>query len=303
MGALSTPRAVKCDLFKGRPISGDWPRALPDRLPAMRPRLLPALILTLPVLAGNPPEWSKPAPPFHIAGPVYSVGTAELGCYLIRGSAGDILLNTGLAGSAPMIAANIRSLGFDPKAIRIQLINQAHFDHAGSFAAMQRLTGALVCATAGDAPLLKDGGASDSGGLGRFEPVKVDRVLKDGEVIRLGDLALKVILTPGHTPGSVSYEMTAREGGKDRLVLFANLPTVVMSLKTPKYPGIVADLRGSFARLKALKPDIWVAAHVSQCGLDAKRKAGRFEDPGGYAKAVAACEADFLDREKAELGD
>jgi metallo-beta-lactamase class B len=268
----------------------------------MRLNPVPFLVLVLPALAGNPPEWSKPAPPFHIAGPVYSVGTAELGCYLIRGSVGDILINTGLAGSAPMIAANIRALGFDPKAIRIQLTNQAHFDHAGGFAAMRRLTGAQVYATAGDAPLLEDGGASDPGGLGRFEPVKVDRVLKDGEVIRLGDLALKVISTPGHTPGSVSYEMTVREAGQDRVMFFANLPTVVMPLKTPKYPGIVADLRSSFTRLKALRPDIWVAAHVSQCGLDAKHKAGQFEDPCGYAKAVADCEADFLAKEKAELG-
>ena len=258
--------------------------------------LLPALLL-----GGNPPEWSQPVAPFRIAGPVYFVGTAELGCYLIKGSKGDILINTGLEDSPPLIAASIRALGFDPKDIRILLTNQAHFDHVGGFREMQRLTGAKVYATAGDTPLLESGGAADPGGLGPYTPVKVDRVLKDGEVIALGDIALKVIATPGHTPGSVSYELAMRGKGGDRSLLFANLPTVVMPLKSPKYPGIVADLRSSFARLKELKPDLWVAAHVSQCGLDAKRKTGRFDDPAGYAKAVADCEADFEAKVKAEL--
>jgi hypothetical protein len=45
--------------------------------------------------------------------------------------------------------------------------------------------------------------------------------------------------------------------------------------------------------LKMLKPDLWVAAHVSQCGLLAKHASGNYEDPFGYAAAVTACEADF----------
>lgn len=265
-------------------------------------RLLSAFLLPALLLAGNPPEWSRPAAPFHIAGPVYFVGTAELGCYLLKDPAGDILINTGLADSPPMILASLKTLGVDPKDIRIMLTNQAHFDHLGGFAEMRRITGAKVYATAGDAPEMEDGGATDPAGLGRFAPVKVDRVLRDGEVIRLGGLALKVISTPGHTPGSVSYGMAVKAGGRDRSFLFVNLPTVVTSLKNPKYPGIVADLRMSFARLKALKPDYWVAAHVSQCGLDAKAKTGAFEDPDGYAKAVGDCEADFEAKVEAELG-
>ncbi|HXC16254.1 MAG TPA: subclass B3 metallo-beta-lactamase, partial [Holophagaceae bacterium] len=268
----------------------------------MRLRLVPALIFSLTAVAGNPPEWSKPVPPFHIAGPVYFVGTAELGCYLIKGDAGDILINTGLADSPPVIAASIRALGFDPKGIRILLTNQAHFDHVGGFAEMQRLTGAKVYATAGDAPLLKSGGALDPGGLGIYAPVKVDRVLKDGEVIHLGNLSIRVISTPGHTPGSAGYELTYSSADTEGDMLFVNLPTVVMPLKNPKYPGIVADFRKSFARLKAQHVSVWVAAHVSQCGLDAKRKTGNYDDPAGYAKAVADCEADFEAKVTSELG-
>ena len=260
------------------------------------------LLLAASAFADTPPEWSKPSPSHRIAANVSFVGTADLGCYLITGSQGHILLNTGLADSPPLILASLRTLGINPKDIRILLTNQAHFDHVGGFAEMQRLTGGKVYATAADAPLLRDGGASDPAGLGSFAPVSVDHVLKDGEVITLGDIALTVIATPGHTPGSVSYQMTVQQDGRTKTLLFANLPTVIMPLDAPKYPGIVKDLEASFRRLKSLHRDLWVAAHVSQCGLDRKRVSGKFEDPAGYAAAVAACEADFKAKQKALRG-
>jgi metallo-beta-lactamase class B len=250
--------------------------------------------------AGTPADWSRPSPAHRLAGHVHFVGTAELGCYLITGSQGHILINTGLADSPPLILASLQSLGINPRDIRIMLTNQAHFDHVGGFADMQARTGAKIYATAADAPLLRDGGASDPGGFSTFAPVRVDHVLKDGEVITLGEIALTVIATPGHTPGSVSYQMTIREGGRDETFLFANLPTVVIPLDSPRYPGLRKDVEASFRRLKALHPDLWVAAHVSQCGLIQKRASGNFEDPQGYAAAVAACEAEFKAKLKAE---
>jgi len=264
-------------------------------------RALAAVVLIAPLVAGNPPEWSKPVAPFHIAGPVYFVGTAELGCYLIRGSSGCILINSGLADSPKLILQNLKTLGVEPSSVGILLTNQAHSDHVGGFHKLKKALKAKVWATAADARLLESGGAEDPGGLPRYKAVKVDRILNDGEVMVFGDLKLKVILTPGHTPGSVSYLLTYPDGGVTKTLLFANLPTVVMPLKNPKYPGLVRDLELSFARLKALHPDVWVAAHVSQCGLLTKAKTRTFEDAAGYSKAIADCEADFEAKKKAEL--
>ncbi|MEO8025308.1 MAG: subclass B3 metallo-beta-lactamase [Bryobacteraceae bacterium] len=252
--------------------------------------------------AATPPEWSRPFPPHRIAPNIYYVGTEDLACYLITdAAAGHILINTGLADSVPLINASIEKLGFRVKDIRILLTNQAHYDHVAAFAEFRRLSGAKVFATPGDAPLLESGGAADPGDLPRFVPVHVDRVLKDGEVVRLGKVALTVRSTPGHTPGSVSYETTVDQDGRSLNFLFANIATVVMPLVNPKYPGIVADFESTFTRQHAMKPDIWVAGHASQFHMQEKFKAKNFVDPQGFASAVAASEKAFRERVQKEL--
>lgn len=263
------------------------------------------LLSALPACAGWPPEWSRPYPAHRVAGNVYYVGTEDLACFLVAGPEGHILINSGLDGSAKLIKAGVEALGFQFADIRILLTMQAHFDHVAAFAEIARLTGAKVYATEADAPLLEDGGRSDPslGKEGWFPPVNVERRLKDGDTVRLGPLALKVILSAGHTPGSVSYSTTVEEGGRRHEFLFVNLGTVVMPLTgNRKYPGIVADFERTFDVQKRLKPEIWVAAHASQYSMAEKRRAGAFVDPEGYARAVAGCERAFRERLARERG-
>jgi metallo-beta-lactamase class B len=254
----------------------------------------------VPAGAANPPEWSRPFPAHRIAGNVYYVGTEDLGCYLITDpDAGHILINSALDDTNGLIRAGIEKLGFQVKDIRILLTNQAHFDHAAGLAELQRWSGAKVFATVADAKLLETGGKADPSGFSRYAPVRVDRTLKDREVIRLGRNALTVHLTPGHSPGSVSYEMKV----DGQTLLFANLNSVVMPLVNPKYPRIVADFRASFARQKSLKPDLWVASHGSQFGLADKFKAGSYADAAGYEAAVREYEKKFETAVKVQGAD
>ncbi len=243
--------------------------------------------------AATPPEWSRPWPAFRIVDNVYYVGTEDLACYLIAGSSGHILINTGLADSPAQIAAGIEKLGFRVKDVRVMLTNQAHYDHAAGFAEMQQRTGAKIFATPPDAKLLETGAKNDPADLPQFTPVKVDRILADGEVIRVGNIALKTIYTFGHTQGSSSYEMTVNDGGKRRTLLFANMATVVMPLTNPRYPTIVDDFRRTFAVQEKQRPDLWVASHASQFDLARKQKSGNFLDPEGFRAAVAKYKALF----------
>ena len=129
-------------------------------------------------------EWSKPYPPFRIAGNLYYIGTYDLGCYLITTSQGNILINTGLAASAPQIKNNIEKLGFKLSDTKILLTTQAHYDHLGAMAAIKKMTGAKVMADEGDASVMADGGSSDyaMGGHGSiYALLAADSLLHDGD--------------------------------------------------------------------------------------------------------------------------
>jgi metallo-beta-lactamase class B len=249
-------------------------------------RVLVWLSLAGVAFAQENPSWSRPFPPHKIAGNVYYVGTEDLACFLLTTPEGHILINTGLAGSAPLIRASIQKLGFRVEDVKILLTMQAHFDHVGAMKEIQRVSGAKVYATGADAAALEHGG--------RFAVVKVDRRLMDGEVIRLGGTGLRVILTPGHTKGSVTYSTTVLDGGVRRSIVFANMGTVVSKLVgNSEFPQIAEDFERSFEKQKQLSPDIWVAAHASQYGMAEKLKAGSFVDPQGYKAAIERYEKAF----------
>jgi metallo-beta-lactamase class B len=242
--------------------------------------------------------WTKPYPAHTIAGNLHNVGTEDLACFLISTNEGHILINTGVAGSVPLIRDNMSKLGFKLEDIKILLIMQAHHDHTAGLAEIQKIAGAKMFVTEGDAAAMADGGKSDPAMPDRnvFPPVRVDRKLKDGDRIRLGGSELRVVLMLGHSRGSTGYELDVTVNGKKETVLIANMATVVMPLVNPKYPDIVDDYRRTFARQKKLTPNIWVAAHGSQYGMVEKHRAGSFHDPGGYRKAVANYEKLFLER-------
>jgi len=246
--------------------------------------------------ADDPENYKRPFPPFRVAGNLYYVGTEDLACYLITSSEGHILINTGLADSVPLLKTSIEKLGFQLSDVKILLTMQAHYDHVAAMAEVQKATGAKMYATPGDTPPLVSGGKIDGIGnspASQFTPVRVDRTLKDGETIKLGDSRVTVLFHPGHTKGSASYQLTA--GGK--AVLLVNLPSVVQPLVgNQTYPKIVDDYERTFAAQKKLRPGIWLAAHASQFDMQAKVKAGSFNDPGGYLAAIAEAEKAYREK-------
>jgi len=263
--------------------------------------LLFALIATL---APAQEAWRKPFPAHKIAGNLHYVGTEDLACFLITTPEGHILINSGLADSLPLIRDSVNRLGYKLEDVKILLTMQAHFDHVAALAEIQKLTGAKMYATEADAPALEDGGKSDpSIERNRFDPIRVDRRLKDGEKIRLGDTELTVHLTPGHSKGSAGYSMSVMEDGKRLRVLIANMGSVVMPLVgNAKYPQIAEDFARSFEAQKKFTPDVWVAAHGSQYRMQEKHKAGSFIDPQGYKQAVERYEKLFLEQLARERG-
>jgi metallo-beta-lactamase class B len=257
------------------------------------------------------PQWSQAYRPFRIVGNVYYVGTYDLACYLIVTPEGNILINTGLATSATMIKENIETLGFKFSDTKILLTTQAHYDHVAAMALIKRLTGAKMMVDDKDAGVLTDGGASDYefGKNGSsYEPVTVDRQLKNSDTIALGNMRLVMLHHPGHTKGSCSFLFDARDEHKIYKVLIANMPTIITDNKfndIPSYPGIANDYAYTLGALKKLSFDIWLSSHASQFALHTKHKPGdaynpeAFTDRMGYDKSVSDLEEQY--RKKVEI--
>ncbi|GAA0526263.1 metallo-beta-lactamase class B [Rhizomicrobium palustre] len=246
--------------------------------------------------------WNKPAEPFHIIGPVYYVGTAGLSVHLIKTRQGLILIDQGLPESVPLIEANIQKLSFKLGDVKLLLAGHAHFDHVGGLAQLQKDTGARIVASAADKPFLEAGRITFGPSAPiPFTPVKVDCVIGDGEALSFGGVTLTAHLTPGHTPGNLSWTMKIVENGEPHLVLFAgSLSTGGNPIAgTPTYPSITQDYRKSFAKLKSLSADILLTEHQDIAGeidKSQRRKMGApnpFIAPEALPAYVAASERDF----------
>lgn len=249
-----------------------------------------------------PAAWSRPAQPFRIIGNIHFVGTEGIGAFLITSPQGHILLDGAMPDSAPLIARNVERLGFRLRDVKYLINSHAHLDHAGGLADLKRLTGAKLAASAGDRPAL-EAGAVDYGatkGLS-FPAVKVDRVIADGGTLTVGAVVLKAHVTPGHSKGCTSWTTTVRDGNVTRPVIFYCSTTVAGQdlHRDADYPGAAADFRRSFARLRRLKADVFLAGHAEFYDLWAKKRrldAGdlqAFVDPAELGRHVDASAAAF----------
>lgn len=264
---------------------------------------LPSEAKTLPGQTSQFDDWNKPFKPFRIIGNIYYVGTNNLACYLITSPGGHILIDTAMQESSPIVRANIEALGHKLKYIRVILSSHAHFDHVAGHADMKAATGAQVYATAADALVLESGGAKGFHPLGNYKPVKVDRILKDGEIVRLGSVALTAHLTPGHTEGNTTWTTTVEENGKKYDVVFAASMSInpgVKMVNNPTWPGVADAYAKSFQTLKSLKCDVFLGPHAPFFNMEEKvkrmaadPKTNPFIDPEGFRNYIAGYEKSY----------
>ena len=272
--------------------------------------------------AGVDATWTEEVTPFRIAGNLYYVGSRELASYLVVTPAGDVLIDSNLEQSVPQIRRSVERLGFRFTDVKVLLISHAHFDHAAGSAAVVRETGAKYEVMDADVRTVETGGAADPlygrGGT-HYPPARVDRILHDGDEVRLGGTVLVAHKTAGHT----TWAMGVEEGGVMRDVVIVGSWSVlsemrlVAGLRRPggrrlpaTYPGIAEDFARGFRVLEGLPCDIFLGAHGSYFGMVeklARARAGAKEvwvDPAGYQAAVTERKGVFereLRRQKAEV--
>ena len=280
----------------------------------MRSRLFTLLICFMAPLFAAPatlfsqtnPEWTTPFPPHRIIGNVYYVGSKDLAAFLITTPQGHILINSNLASSPAQIKKSVEQLGFRFSDIKILLISHAHMDHCAGSALIKRMTGAKYMVMAADVPSIEDGGKSDFQYGNRrdmlYPPAKVDRILHDGEEVRLGNVVLVAHLTAGHTKGCTTWTLKVADNGKTYDVVIVGSPNVNPGYKlvnNAQYPQIGQDYVHTFRTLKALPCDIFLGAHGGYYDMTEKfarlktSATNPFIDPEGYKSYVADREQAF----------
>lgn len=221
-------------------------------------------------------EWNSAQPPFRIYGNTYYVGVHGLTSLLITSSQGHILIDGALAQSAPKIAAHIRALGFKVQDVKLLLSSHVHYDHAGGLAALQRLSGASVAASAPSAAVLSSGraGADDPqhGSVPDITPVARLSTVADGETVHVGPLALQARLTPGHTPGGTTWTWQECEAQRCVRMVYADSLTAVSAAgyRFTDHPQVLASFEASFRTLEQLPCDVLITPHPTASGLWAR---------------------------------
>ncbi len=248
-----------------------------------------------PVNCDNCANWNKPVKPFNVYGNTWYVGVEGLSSVLVTGKQGHILLDGALPQSAPLIEANIKALGFRMEDVKLIVNSHAHWDHAGGIAALQRASGAVVAASPSGALVLQSGtnGADDP--QYKAEPVvRVAKVAKvklvhEGQILKVGNIAVTAHMTPGHTPGGTTWSWTSCEGQRCLAVVYADSLNPYASgdfsfTGKGKTPDISASFAASIAKVAALKCDIMVPVHPDATGV-MEKAAARTPDSNPFIDA------------------
>ena len=201
---------------------------------------------------------------------------------------GLTLVDTGFFGRADRILEQIEELGYSPSDINRIIITHHHADHVGSLAALKKVTQAEIIAHPADAPYI-DGSLPQPGPsrpqwlsnfLPRFgwlwttEPVAVDTLVNDGDELPILG-GIKILHTPGHTPGSICLYLQSK-----RLLIAGDLLAHRFGLKLPSraFTVDIDQEMQSIKRIAALEVDIICFGHGSPIIHQAHQAIADFAD-------------------------
>lgn len=153
------------------------------------------------------------------------------------------------------------------------VLTHHHYDHIGAAAALREATGARVIASAADADLIEN---PSSGFSGKSDPCPVDERVGQGDIVKVGGMEWKTVLTPGHTPGSMCLFLVPQFGNHaDGLPVLVSGDTLFAGTvgRTDFEGGSMDDMRASVKRLAQLPDDVAVLpGHNSLTTVGAERK-------------------------------
>ena len=219
--------------------------------------------------------------PFRIAGNLYYVGNSAVSSHLIDSGDGLILIDTTFPQTYPLLINSIWEAGFSIYDIKYILHSHGHFDHFGGTNGLAALTKAKTFLSARDARMFKDRpelSLSNECPFSYLELFTPDVEMEDGEIISLGNTEIRTVLTPGHSPGVISFIVKVTEGNKEYIAGMqggAGLNTLNMQF-LQKFNLDVSETRNEYLegieKLEKEKVDITLGNHPAQNKTMEKRK-------------------------------
>ena len=243
--------------------------------------------------------------PYQAFDDVYYVGLCWVSAWIIKTPEGVILIDTLHEPFTDQLIANIKAVGVEPKDIKYVLMTHGHFDHTGGAYKLKPLTNAQFVMTqkGWDEAIVN---AQKSEKTPRpWKMIAPDRVVKDGDEIRLGDQTVRE--TPGHTWGTASYTFTVKDAGKSyRAITVGGLGLNAIE-NSKQVEGYIASV-DRVARLMDSSSDpvqVHLTTHPFSNGLTESatqlkaRKPGDAHplvDPAGFRDQLAHLRAGAVDR-------
>lgn len=182
-----------------------------------------------------------------------ALGALETNCWLVSDGEGGPLVVIDPAGDADVLLAAVAG-----RRVAAVVLTHGHFDHLGAAAALVAATGAPLMAHRLDAAAVSDPWANGGLSFGfEYEAPEPDRLLEDGDMVEAGALRLRVLHTPGHTPGGICLFASAPADDADTPHLFSGDTLFARSIGRTDFPGgdARALARSLATRLAPLPPE------------------------------------------------
>lgn len=248
--------------------------------------------------------WANQVKPFKIAGNVYFVGYQAASAHLIDTGDGLILIDTGYPQGLYLVIESIYSLGFNPHDVKYIIHTHGHYDHCGATKAFVALYGSKTFIGAGDKDYVngkEDLTWAKELGFAYDEAFEADYLMHDDDVISLGNTHIKILSTPGHTPGTISFFFETEEKGKRYLAgMHGGVGTNSMEPDWLKQRGLSTDCQLDFLkgieRLKAIPVEVFLGNHcwnndtLEKHERSLTEEKNPFIDPEGWQSFLKDCE-------------
>jgi metallo-beta-lactamase class B len=147
---------------------------------------------------------------------LYYIGKRFVGAWALKTSDGIVLIDAmnNAEDAEAVIAPGLRGLGLDPADVKLIIVTHGHYDHFGGADWFRQKYGSRILMSAADWDYANDPAESAKLGIPFVKPPARDLVGRDGEELKRGDTIIRLVETPGHTPGTLSLVFTVRDGGK-----------------------------------------------------------------------------------------